>query len=86
MASRALRAIPEKEESKSKTKEEDKDREAEARPDDNEIEEARRIMVESLRIPLATQAIPPDDDDIVTRAVDIMGSAATAVTPFLQSS
>ena len=84
MASRALRAIPEKEEVRSKIKEEE-EREAEARPEDDKTE-ARREVVESLRTLLATQATLLDDDDIVTRAVDVTGSAATAATPFLGSS
>ena len=88
MASQALRAIPEKEEARSEIKEEDEEREveAEARPEDNEIEEAKREVVESSRTPLVTQATPPDNDDIVTRAVDVMGSGAITATPFLQSS
>ena len=86
MESRALRAIPEKEEVRSEIEEEEEEREAEARPEDDEIEEARREVVESPRTPLATQATPPDDDDVVTRAVDVTGSAATAATPFLRSS
>ena len=84
MASRALRAILEKEEVRSEIDEEE-EREAEARPEDDEIEEARREVVESPRTPLATQATPPDDDDIV-RAVDVTGLAATAAISFLQSS
>ena len=36
-----------------------------------------------LRILLATQATPPDDDDIMTRAVDVVDSAAIVVTPFM---
>ena len=43
-------------------------------------------MIESLGILLVTQAISPDDDDIVTRAIEMMGSAAMAATPFLSSS
>ena len=82
MASRALRAILEKEEVRSETKEE-KDREAEARPEDDEIEEARREVVKLPRTLLVTQATLPDNDDVVTRAVEVMGSAVTAVTPFL---
>ena len=85
MASRALRAIPEKEEVRSEIEEEE-EREVEARPEDDEIEEARREVVESPRTPLATQATPPDDDDVVMRAVEVTGSAATAATPFLRSS
>ena len=42
--------------------------------------------MESLRTPLATQATPLDNDDVVTRAIDVTGSAATAATPFLQFS
>ena len=84
MTSRALRAIPEKEKVRSEIEEEE-ERETEARPGDDETEEARREVVELLRTPLATQVIPPDDDDVVTRAVDVTGSAATAATPFLQS-
>ena len=85
MASRALRAIPEKEEVRSEIEEEE-EREVEARPEDDEIEEARREVVESPRTPLATQATPLDDDDVVTRAVDVTDSTATAVIPFLRSS
>ena len=69
-----------------RTEEQDEEREAEARPEDDEIEEAKREVVESPRTLLATQAIPPDDDDILTRAVDITGLAVIAATPFLQSS
>ena len=81
MASRALRAIPEKEEVKSEI-EEEKEREAEARPEDDETEEVRRKVLESLRTLLATQATPPDDNDVLTRAVDVTGSTATAAIPF----
>ena len=82
MASQALRAIPEKAEARSETKEEGEGREAKARLDDDEIEATREEM-ELLRTPLATQAILPDNDDVITRAVDMTGSAVTAATSFL---
>ena len=66
---------------RSETKEEDK--EAEVRPEDDEIEEARRVVVESLRILLATQATLPDDNNVVTRAVEVIGLVTMAVTSFL---
>ena len=71
---------------RSETEEEDKGREAEVRPEDDETEEARREVVESPRIPLATQTTPLDDDDIVTRAVEVTGLIVTVAIPFLQSS
>ena len=86
MASQALRAIPEIEEVRSEIEEEEEEREAEARPEDDETEEARREVVRSPRTPLATQATPLDDDDVVTKAVDVPGSIVIAATPFLQSS
>ena len=42
--------------------------------------------MESPRILLVTQAISPDDDDVVTRAIEVTGSAAMAAIPFLRSS
>jgi len=67
---------------RSETKEED-NREAEARLEADKIEKARREVVESPRTQLATQAILPDDDDIVTRAVEVTGLAAMVAAPFL---
>ena len=69
---------------RSKTKEENK--EVEAKPDDNKREEGRREVVESLRTQLTIQAIPPEDDDIVTRVVEVTDSAVIALISFLQSS
>ena len=83
MASRPLRVIPKKEEVRLETEGEAKGREAEARPEDDKIGEVRREEVESSRTPLATQATIPDNDTIVTRAVDVIGSVVIVVIPFL---
>ena len=85
VVSPALRAIPEKKVVRSKTEKED-DREAEGRLEDDKTEEARREVVESLRTLLVTQVILLNDYNIVTIAIEVMGSAATAATAFLQSS
>ena len=71
---------------KLETKKEEEDRKVEARPENDKTEEARREVVNLSRILLATQGTPPDNDDVVTRAVDMTGSAVTVATPFLQSS
>ena len=78
--------MPEKEVVRFEIEEEEEEREAEARLEYDETEEGRREVVESRRTLSATQATPLNDDDIVTRAVEVTGSVAMAVTPFLQSS
>ena len=77
--------MPDKEEVRSETKGEDEDKEAEAKPRDDKIEEARREVVESLKILLATQVTLPDNNDIVTRADEVTGLVVMVVTSFLQS-
>ena len=86
MACRALRARPEKKEVRLETKEEDEGREAEARSEDDRIEKARRAVVKTPRTPLATQATPLDNDDVITRAVEVTCLLATAAISFLRSS
>ena len=79
-----MRAISEKENIWFETKEEDK--EAKVRPKDYRTKEARRGVVESLKILLATKVIPSDNDDIVTRAIEVTSLMAMAAIPIFQSS
>ena len=82
MSSQALRAIPEREEVRLESEEED-NRKVEARLENDKTDKARREVVQLLRTLLAIQTILLDNDDIVTRAVEVKGSIAMAAIPFL---
>ena len=50
----------------------DKDKEAEARLENDKTEEARRDLVKLPKILLATQVTLLDNDNIVTKAIEVM--------------
>ena len=75
--------ILKKEDMRSKTKVEDK--KGEVRLEEDKTEDARRKVVEIPRIQLVNQEIPWQDNEVIRRAIEVIGSIAIAITLFLRS-